>query len=82
CGPVVEAIASDEALPSEVAIANDLLERFLSQLDDFDRELIRLKLAGHSSVESATILGCESAFVRMRWSRLRQLLRARGYPDD
>lgn len=84
CGsaPVVEAIASDEALPSEVAIANDLLERFLSQLDDFDRELVRLKLAGHSSVESATILGRESAFVRMRWSRLRQLLRARGYTND
>src|SRR5262245_14636705 len=80
--PVLEAIASDEAPPSEVAIANDLLEQFLSQLDAFDRELVRLKLAGHSSVESASILGRDSAFVRMRWSRLRQLLRARGYSGD
>jgi RNA polymerase sigma factor (sigma-70 family) len=79
--PVLEVISSDEAPPSEIAMANDLLERFLSQLDDFDRELVRLKLAGHSSVESATILGRDPAFVRMRWSRLRQLLRARGYAD-
>jgi DNA-directed RNA polymerase specialized sigma24 family protein len=61
-----------------MATANDLLQRFLTQLDDFDRELVRLKLEGHSSVESAAILGREPAFVRMRWSRLRQMLRERG----
>jgi RNA polymerase sigma factor (sigma-70 family) len=75
----LEAIAGDESAPSEIATANDLLERCLAQLDDFDRGLVRLKLAGHSSVESAELLGREPAFVRMRWSRLRQLLRERGY---
>jgi RNA polymerase sigma factor (sigma-70 family) len=79
--PPLEAIASEAAPPSEIATANDLLERFLSQLDAFDRQLVRLKLAGYSSVESATILGREPAFVRMRWSRLRQHLRDRGYTD-
>jgi RNA polymerase sigma factor (sigma-70 family) len=80
--PSLETIASNEFPPSEIATANDLLERFLSQLDDFDRKLVRLKLVGHSSVESAAILGREPAFVRMRWSRLRQLLRERGYAAE
>jgi RNA polymerase sigma factor (sigma-70 family) len=78
----LEAIASDECPPSELATANDLLERCLSQLDNLDRQLVRLKLAGHSSVDSAAILGREPAFVRMRWSRLRQMLRQRGYADE
>jgi RNA polymerase sigma-70 factor (ECF subfamily) len=78
----LEAIASDESTPSELATANDLLDRFLSQLDDFDRQLVRFKLDGHSSVEAAAILGREPAFVRMRWSRLRHLLRQRGHLDD
>lgn len=80
-GQSLEAVASDDSAPSEIATANDLLERFLSELNDFDRQLVHLKLAGHSSVESAALLGREPAFVRMRWSRLRQLLKDRGYPD-
>jgi RNA polymerase sigma-70 factor (ECF subfamily) len=75
----LEAMASDESPPSEIATANDLLDRFLSELNEFDRELVRLKLAGHSSAESAAILGREAAFIRMRWSRLRQTLRERGH---
>jgi len=79
--PPLEAIAGDESPPFEIAAANELLERILSQLDEFDRQLVRLKLAGHSSAESAATLGCGPAFVRMRWSRLRQLLRERGYAE-
>jgi RNA polymerase sigma factor (sigma-70 family) len=75
----LEAIASHESPPLELATANDLLEHCLAQLDDLDRQLVRLKLAGHSSVESAALLGREPAFIRMRWSRLRQLLRQRGH---
>jgi DNA-directed RNA polymerase specialized sigma24 family protein len=79
--PPLEGIAGEEAAPVEIVTANELLERILSQLDDIDRQLVHLKLTGHSSVESAAILGREPAFVRMRWSRLRQLLRERGYPE-
>jgi len=81
-GSSLDGIASEESAPSEIATANDLLERVLSQLDPFDRQLVRLKLAGNSSVESAAILGREPAFIRMRWSRLRQTLRQCGYSDD
>jgi DNA-directed RNA polymerase specialized sigma24 family protein len=69
----LEAIASDESTPAELATANDLLERFLSQLDELDRQLVRLK--------AAEILGREPAFIRMRWSRLRQMLREGGHLD-
>ena len=79
---VLETLASDESTPSEIATANDLLDQLLLQLDEFDRQLVRLKLDGHSSVESATILRREPAFIRMRWSRLRQILRERGHVDE
>jgi len=80
--PFLESIAGDDSPPSEIAVANDLLEQVLSQLDPFDCQLVRLKLAGNSSVESASMLGREPAFIRMRWSRLRQMLRRCGYSDD
>jgi len=78
----LEGIASDEFAPSEMASVSDLLERYLAQLDELDRKLVRLKLDGHSSVEAAAILGREPAFVRMRWSRLRQMLRERGFSEE
>ena len=77
----LESIASDESAPSEMAAASDLLDRLLGQLGDLDQQLVRLKLDGHSSVEAARILGREPAFIRMRWSRLRQVLRDGGYMD-
>lgn len=78
----LDEIAGDDSAPAETAVANDLLERFLAELDEFDRQLVRLKLAGHSSAESAALLGRDSAFIRMRWSRLRKLLRDRGYTNE
>jgi RNA polymerase sigma factor (sigma-70 family) len=80
-GESLDTIASDESAPSEIATANDLLERLLSQLNEFDRQLVQLKLNGHSSAESAAILSRDPAFIRMRWSRLRQFLRQCGYND-
>jgi RNA polymerase sigma-70 factor (ECF subfamily) len=77
-----DVIESDEPAPPESALADDLLERFLQQLDELDRQLVHLKLAGHSSVETAEVLGRDPAFIRMRWSRLRKLLRDRGFTDD
>lgn len=77
----LDRIPSPAPTPSEAATAADLLEQFLSQLDELDQRLVHLKLDGHSSAESAAILGCDPAFVRMRWTRLRQKLRDRGYSD-
>jgi hypothetical protein len=65
-----------------MAAASDLLERLLGQLGDLDQQLVRLKLDGYSSVETAKILGREPAFIRMRWSRLRQVLRDGGLLNE
>lgn len=78
-GTTVSGISSSEPTPADVAAADELLAQFLAPLDNLDRQLVRLKLDGHSSVEAAAVLNREPAFVRMRWSRLRQLLRKRGY---
>lgn len=75
----LESIASEESAPADMVAAGELLDQVLGQLGDFDQQLIRLKLDGHSSAETAAILEKEPAFIRMRWSRLRQLLRERGF---
>ena len=74
-------VASRDPTPSQTVSADELLERFLAQLDALDQRLVRLKLDGHSSVEAAAILDREPAFVRMRWTRLRQKLRDSGLAD-
>ncbi|MEQ1828867.1 MAG: ECF-type sigma factor [Pirellula sp.] len=78
-GIPVDRRASSDPTASRIVSAADLLSQFLSQLNEFDRQLVRLKLDGHSSVETARILDREPAFIRMRWTRLRQTLRASGY---
>lgn len=70
-----------QAEPSGILEADELLTQFLSRLDDLDRRLIQLKLDGNSSAEIATTLGLDSAFIRMRWSRLRSHLRGSGLID-
>lgn len=69
-------IESPEPEQSSVVAAEELLQRFLSYLDDLDKQLVKLRLDGHSSVEVAAVLKLDPAFVRMRWSRLRDKLRA------
>jgi RNA polymerase sigma factor (sigma-70 family) len=76
--PPIERIANSDPTPSQIVSADDLLEKFLSQLEELDQQLVRLKLRGHSSVEAAVILGRDPAFVRVRWTRLRQKLRDQG----
>ena len=75
-------VGSHEPEQSSVIAAEELLQRFLTFLDDLDRQLVQLKLDGHSSVEVAAVLKLDPAFVRMRWSRLRDKLRASGLVES
>ena len=79
---LVEQLASHDPTASLVVSAEELLQQFLAQLDELDQELVRLKLAGNSSVDTAKLLNCKPAFVRMRWVRLRRTLRQNGYSLD
>ncbi len=78
----VERLASQDPTASLVVSADELLQQFLAQLDELDQQLVRLKLAGNSSVDAAKFLNCKPAFIRMRWVRLRRRLRQHGYSLD
>lgn len=75
-------LASHDPTASLVVSAEELLQQFLGQLDELDQQLVRLKLAGNSSVDTAKLLDREPAFIRMRWTRLRRTLRQYGYSLD
>ncbi len=71
-------IESGDPAVSRVASADEMLQIFLSRLNEMDQQLVRLKLAGNSSSETAQLLQSDPAFIRMRWSRLRRKLRDEG----
>lgn len=78
----VDQFTSDDPAPSNIVSADELLQQLLDKLDELDQKLVRLKLAGNSSVDTAKELNLDPAFVRMRWSRLRRFLQERGYSDQ
>jgi RNA polymerase sigma factor (sigma-70 family) len=71
----MDRIPNHEPTASLVVSADEQLKLFLSHLDQLDQELVRLRLNGHSSVETARLIGRDPAYVRMRWARLRKALR-------
>lgn len=74
----VDQVAAGDPSPSMVLASQELLATLLSKVNEFDQQLVHLKLAGQSTSETARQLGRDPAFVRMRWSRLRQTLRESG----
>lgn len=78
----VERLAGHDPTASLVVSAEELLQQFLSQLDELDQQLVRYKLAGHTSADTAKLLNRKPAFIRMRWVRLRRTLREYGYSLD
>ena len=77
--PQLLASLSDSAQdPAAAAEFNDRVSHILGELDDTERKLIELRLAGHSTVEVARLLGLQANVLRVRLSRLRQRLRSGG----
>lgn len=76
-----ELLASNDPAPSKIVSAEDLLQSLLLKLDALDQKLVRLKLAGNLSADTAKELQLDPAFVRMRWSRLRRFLQQNGYDE-
>ncbi len=73
--PVIERVPANLPSPSMELSRQELLDECLSSLNELDQQLVRCKLAGQSTAETAQALGRDPAFIRMRWSRLRQTLR-------
>lgn len=77
-GQSIEQVPAASDSPSLVLAGQELLGVCLSKLDEFDQQLVHLKLAGQNNTETAQQLGRDPAFIRMRWSRLRRTLRESG----
>jgi RNA polymerase sigma factor (sigma-70 family) len=69
---------SSEPDPARDAQMQDAVHHLWTKLDAAEREMIELRLQGHSTVEVARILGLDADVLRVRLSRLRQRLRASG----
>jgi RNA polymerase sigma-70 factor (ECF subfamily) len=74
----LQALLISRAQPQHSAEVANRLQELLEALDDADRQLLRLYLEGHSTVEAARILGVNPDSLRVRRSRLFRKLRASG----
>jgi RNA polymerase sigma-70 factor (ECF subfamily) len=69
------ATRNDQEDPARLIEHADAVERLLERLEEADRELLRLRIEGHSTAEVARLLGLNADVLRVRLSRLRQKLR-------
>jgi RNA polymerase sigma factor (sigma-70 family) len=51
---------------------DEILERFLSRVDETDRQLIRMRFLGYTTAEAAQALQLDAGFLRVRLGRLRR----------
>jgi RNA polymerase sigma factor (sigma-70 family) len=72
---LLTSLSCPDAGPAETALYNDAVEHLCGQLDDKDRQLIELRLQGHSTAEVARKLRLDPDILRVRLSRLRKWLR-------
>jgi RNA polymerase sigma factor (sigma-70 family) len=68
--------------PARAAQFNDSVRQLCDSLNDGDRRLLELRLAGYSPAELVDTLNLSPVAVRVRMTRLRQRLRAAGVLDD
>jgi RNA polymerase sigma-70 factor (ECF subfamily) len=71
-------LGSPEPDPAAEAQLNEALHHLAAHLDATEREVMRLRLDGHSTAEVARRLNLDPDVLRVRLSRLRQRLRAAG----
>ena len=74
----LEQLPAPATTPSLIVSSQEQLAGCLATLDELDQQLVQLKLDGHTTAETAQLLARTPAFIRMRWTRLRQTLRKNG----
>jgi RNA polymerase sigma-70 factor (ECF subfamily) len=78
----LSSLSSPDADPAKVAEYNDLLAKFCEKLSDTERQMLEMRLQGHTSAEVAQALGLHAVALRVRWTRLRQRLNEAGISAD
>jgi RNA polymerase sigma factor (sigma-70 family) len=68
-------------VPADVA-TQEVLAQWLAGLDNIEKQLITMRLEGHSTAEVAKALELDPDVLRVKLSRLRKRLRERGFVDE
>lgn len=68
-------------VPADVA-TQEVLAQWLAGLDNIEKQLITMRLEGHSTAEVAQALELDPDVLRVKLSRLRKRLRERGFVDE
>jgi len=79
---LLSSLVSAEPDPARNAQINEAIRRLCARLSGIDRQLMELRLQGHSNVEIARQLGVDADVLRVRLSRLRQELRETGLMEE
>lgn len=68
-------------VPADIA-TQEVLAQWLAGLDNIEKQLITMRLEGHSTAEVAHALELDPDVLRVKLSRLRKRLRERGFEDE
>lgn len=78
---LVAAISRRELEPGEAVANQDSLEQTLNKIDPVYRDVIRLRLDGHSTIDACRILGLDPDVTRVQLSRIRRKLMSFGIDE-
>ena len=78
----LNALSSPNGDPARAAQVRDAVQHLCTHLDDGERQLMELRLQGHTTAEVARALGQDADVLRVRLSRLRHRLRTQGLLDE
>jgi RNA polymerase sigma factor (sigma-70 family) len=79
---ILAELTTREADPTDAAQYHDQVEHLCRQLDGTERQVLALRLDGHTTGEIAQQLGLNHITLRVRLTRLRERLRTSGVLHD
>jgi RNA polymerase sigma factor (sigma-70 family) len=79
---VLASLSSDENDPALAAQLHDEIEHLWQHLDATEKRLIELRMDGNSTADAARALDLDADVLRVRLTRLRQRLQAKGVMTD
>src|SRR5262249_42671622 len=79
---MLTALSRPQDDPAQAAQFNDAGAKLCRNLNDAERRLLELRLQGYSPADSAAELNLSAVAFRVRFTRLRQCLRAAEVLDD
>jgi RNA polymerase sigma factor (sigma-70 family) len=78
----LNSLSTPDGDPARAVQVRDAIQHLCAHLDDGERQIMELRLQGHTTAEVARALGQDADVLRVRLSRLRQRLRSQGLLDE